>query len=156
MLDRRQALYALLGLTSFDAVGQINLSSADTVAAGKAGFFSKTELETLRALAQALVPAYQNRPGAVEAEAPEFLDFLLSQSPADAQRIYRQGLAQYAKTKDLGPLSQPWTYEEPKDPYARFLRAAKIALYQATVNSRAFITATNSRGGSGLYWLPVE
>ncbi|MBY0376225.1 MAG: gluconate 2-dehydrogenase subunit 3 family protein [Bryobacteraceae bacterium] len=156
MLDRRQALYALLGLTSFDAVGQITLSPAEVVAQGQARFFSKPELESLRALAQALVPAYQGRPGAVEAEAPEFLDFLLSQSPADAQQIYRTGLAQYTKSRDLRPLEQPWTYEEPRDPYARFLRAAKSALYQATVNSQAWAKAANTRGGSGLYWLPID
>lgn len=156
MPDRRQAIYALLGLTSFDAVGQITLSAPDQAAASQLEFFTKPELAALRELAGLLVPAYGERPGAIEAEAPEFLDFLLKQSPADAQQIYRQGLAQFARTKDLKPLEQPWTYEEPKDPYARFLRAAKIALYQATVNSRAFITAANSRGGSGLYWLPIE
>lgn len=156
MPDRRQAIYALLGLTSFDAVGQITLSAPDQAAASQPAFFTKPELSAMRELAKLLVPAYDDRPGAVEAEAPEFLDFLLKQSPADAQQIYRQGLAQFTRTKDLKPLEQPWTYEEPKDPYARFLRAAKIALYQATVNSRAFITAANSRGGSGLYWLPIE
>ena len=156
MLDRRQALYALLGLTSFDAAGQITLSAPDLVASARTRFFSAAELSSFRTLAETLVPAFQGRPGALEAGAPEFLDFLLSQSPADAQRIYRTGLAQYAKTKDLQPLSQPWTPEEPTDPYARFLRAAKSALYQATLNSRAWVDAANGRGGSGLYWLPVE
>ena len=106
------------------------------------------------------MPEFDGRPGAVEAEAPQFLDFLLSLSPPDVQQLYRNGLAQFAKTKDASPLNRPWSYEEPKDPYQRFLRAARTALYQATVNSKpwADVMAQRSRGGSatGLYWLPVD
>ena len=122
------------------------------------------------------MPAYDGRPGALEAEAPEFLDFLLGQSPADVQSVYREGLRRLGATsKDrfkkpfaqlsaqeadalLAPLKEPWSYEEPKEVYPRFLRAAKIAVYQATVNSRQWATSSRSRAGAGVgaYWLPIE
>ena len=155
-MNRRNLICALLGLPAAlplasEELPKIPLSAADAVADGLSRFLNKAELATFRDLAQAIVPAYNGRPGAVEAEAPEFLDFLLSESPTDVQQLYRAGIAQYAKTKDLAPLEKPWTYEEPKDPYARFLRAAKNAFYQATVNSKQW-----SSNNTGLFWLPIE
>ena len=141
-------------------IGKIPLSAADAVAEGVPRFLSKAELATFADLARTLVPAFDGRPGAVEAEAPQFLDFILSLSPADVQQLYRAGLAQFAKTKDASPLNKPWSYDEPKDPYHRFLRAARTALYQATVNSKPWADAmaqrTRGAAGTGLYWLPVD
>ena len=84
-----------------------------------------------------------NNPGALEAEAPEFLDFLIGQSPAERQQIYRTGLdilnaqamkqfkknfAEVDETQAntlLAPLRAAWTYNPPTEPLARFLREAK-------------------------------
>jgi hypothetical protein len=112
-------------------------------------------------------------PGALAAGAPEFLDFLIGESGRDRQAVYRNGLdalnaqakKQFAKAFAeletpqaetlLAPLKQPWTYDEPADPAARFLRAAKADVRTATVNSRA---AAGGRrfAGSGLYWYPLD
>ena len=163
-MDRRQTICAMLGVSvgalRGQEIGKIPLSAADAVAEGVPRFLSKAELVTFADLARTLVPAFDARPGAVEAEAPQFLDFLLSLSTPDVQQLYRAGLAQFAKTKDATPLNRPWTYDEPKDAYHRFLRAARTALYQATVNSKPWAEAMSqrSRGSSatGLYWLPVD
>ena len=117
-------------------------------------------------------------PGALDAKAPEFLDFLLSQSPADRQQLYRIGLdglnAQARKrfTKAftdvdasqaamlLAPLREPWTYDVPVDPVAAMLRVAKDDVRRATTNSRewnlASIAGRTRAGGGGLYWLPID
>ena len=89
----------------------------------------------------------------------------MSRSGIEAQTLYRQGLARYAAVPDLSPLNKPWTLgnapggsahpEDLLDPYERFLRAAKQALYQATVNSREWAESNRGRGSSNLYWLPV-
>jgi hypothetical protein len=169
-VDRRQIIAALLGLGAlpdrgFSQETALPLSAADAVAEGWTKFLSPAELKTFRELANMLVPAYEGRPGALEAQAPEFLDFLLSRSATDVQTLYRQGLARYAAKQDLSPLNKPWTLgnapggsEHPEnvlDPYERFLRAAKQAVYQATVNSRQWAEANRGRGSSNLYWLPV-
>jgi len=168
-VDRRQIIAALLGLGALPARGfaqeAIPLSAAEAVAEGWAKFLTPAEMKTFRQLGQTLVPAYQGRPGAAEAQAPEFLDFLLSRSAPDIQALYRQGLARYAGKPDLSPLNKPWTLgnapggsahpELLQDPYERFLRAAKQAFYQATVNSRQWAEASKGRGSSNLYWLPV-
>lgn len=164
MMDRRQTICAMLGVSvgalRGQEMGKIPLSAADAVAEGVPRFLSKAELVAFADLARTLVPAFDGRPGAVEAEAPQFLDFLLSLSTPEVQQLYRAGLARFAKTKDATPLNRAWTYAEPQDAYHRFLRAARTALYQATVNSKPWAEAMSqrSRGSSatGLYWLPLD
>jgi hypothetical protein len=117
-------------------------------------------------------------PGALEAKAPEFLDFLLSQSAADRQQLYRNGLdglnTQAKKRFNklfadvdpgqadtlLAPLRDPWTYDTPPDPVAAMLRAAKDDVRRATANSRewslAAVAGRTRGGGGGLYWLPID
>ena len=58
-------------------------------------FFDPPGLAALRRLGEILVPGRQNLPGATEAEAAEFLDFLIGQSPPDRQSLYREGTARF-------------------------------------------------------------
>ncbi len=148
---------------------KLALVSPDAVADGARKFFSNAEFETLETLARTLMPAFNGRPGAIEAGAPRFLDFLLSQSPAEHQQLYRTGLARLAEqgfakmspaeaAKALSPLEQPWTYAAPADPLERFLRAAKDDILQATANSREWAASSRSRnsGGTSYYYFPIE
>jgi hypothetical protein len=161
-----------------DEIPNLTINAADAVAEGVPRFFEAEGFKALRHLGEILVPARQNLPGAVEAEAAEFLDFLIGQSPADRQALYRDGVAhlnaqarsRYGKAfaelsaadadSILVPLREAWTYEGPTDPFARFLSAAKEDFLRATVNSRQWATASSgrSRSASGLntYWLPIE
>jgi hypothetical protein len=160
-----------------DETPKLAASMPDTVGAAVPRFFDPLGFSALRRLGEILVPAHQNTPGAMEAEAAEFLDFLISQSPGDRQTLYRDGAArlnQEARSRYgkpfaqlsadatdaiLAPLREPWTYQEPKDPFARFLRAAKADFLQATFNSRQWAAALSGRrGASGLntYWFPIE
>jgi hypothetical protein len=157
---------------------KLELTMADAVAGGVARFFDPAGLAALRRLGEILVPAQPGSPGAREAEAAEFLDFLISESPADRQQLYRDGAdrlnrearSRFGKPFDsvsateadtiLAPLREPWTYQGPADPFARFLRAAKDDFLTATVNSRqwAMASAGRRRSAAGLntYWFPIE
>jgi len=141
-------------------------------------FFTAQQFAALRKLSDLLNPPMSGASGALEARAPEFLDFLLSQSAADRQLLYRNGLdglnAQARKrfTKPfadvdasqaemlLAPLREPWTYDAPADPVAAMLRAAKDDVRRATTNSRewnlASVAGRTRGGGGGLYWLPID
>jgi hypothetical protein len=141
-------------------------------------FFSAPQFSALRKLSGLLMPPMNGAPGALDAQAPEFLDFFLSQSSADRQQLYRSGLDGLnnqskkrfnklfadvdANQADalLAPLRDPWTYDAPVDPVAAFLRAAKDDVRRATVNSREWnqaVAAGRARGGgAGLYWLPID
>lgn len=158
---------------------KLETAVADDAAATITSFFTPPQLAALRRVSALLMPASNGMPGAVEAGAPEFLDFLIGESPDDRKALYRAGLdalnAQakkrfgklYADLDDaqssdlLAPLRQPWTYDEPADPLARFLRAAKSDVRAATMNSREYNAAAAPSGqrrfgGSGLYWYPLD
>lgn len=149
---------------------KLNLTNADALGAPNGErFLAPGEFETLEALSKAIVPAYNGRPGAIEAGVPEFLDFLLSQSPAPRQELYRDGLreltaAGFAKLdaagqkKLLAPLEQPWTFAAPKETLAQFLRAAKDDIVQATFNSRDWAASSKTRtaGGTSYYYFTIE
>lgn len=156
------------------------LETAPLDAAGETTprFFSAPQFAALKKLSNIILPPLNGMPGALDAGAPEFLDFLIGKSPADRQQIYKGGLdalnAQatkrfgkaFADVTDaqaaelLAPLKQPWTYDPPADPFARFLREAKQDVRNATMNSREYTAASSSGGrrggGLGQYWYPID
>jgi hypothetical protein len=152
---------------------KLETSTPDAAADDLPHFFTEKQFAALKKLAGILQPAMNGAPGAIEAKAPEFLDFLIGESPADRQTVYRQGLdrlvaagfldADAAKANTiLAPLKAAWTYDAPTDPLAKFLRVAKADVRTATLNSREYNTAGAAAGGGrrfgaqGLYWLPLD
>ena len=156
---------------------KLEMTVADAVAEPVPRFFNAAQFAALRKLSEILMPAMGEMPGALDAGAPEFLDFLIGASPAERQQLYRAGLdalnAQAMRrfrkpfaeidaaqaTALLAPLREPWTYNPPADPFARFLREAKQDVRNATVNSREYATAGAAGrrgGGMGQYWHPLD
>jgi len=153
-------------------------AAPDAAAESVLHFFTAQQFAALRKLSDLLNPPMNGVPGALEAKAPEFLDFLLSQSSAERQQLYRNGLdglnAQarrrftrpFAEVEAsqagmlLAPLRERWTYDAPSDPVAAMLRAAKDDVRRASLNSREWnLAAAAGRargGGAGLYWLPID
>jgi hypothetical protein len=151
---------------------KLDFAVADAAAETVHHFFTASQFAALQKLGSILTP------GAIEASAPEFLDFLLSQSSPDRQQLYRAGLdglntqARRRFTSPfadldadqagelLAPLRERWTYRPPADPVARFLLAVKLDLRTATINSPEWNTAARSgarrAGPSGLYWYPID
>jgi hypothetical protein len=127
-------------------------------------FFTSDQFKALEWLADLLMPAVNERPGAKQAGAAQFLDFLISQSPPERQQLYRNGLDRLHREgfseAVLNPLTASWTYDGPRDEFAQFLLAAKEDVMRATYNSREFAAAMSqvSRGfsGSGYYWTTIE
>ena len=160
-----------------DDVFKIDLTTADAVADPRHRFFTPQQYATLVRLCDLLGPAYNGKPSAKQAEAPQFLDFLLAQSPADRQVLYAQGLDQldidarsrrgkgFADLSDgeagelLAPLKAKWTWKAPAEPLARFLREAKADVLRATLNSKVYADAgAGSRRAAGVntYWDVIE
>jgi hypothetical protein len=159
-------------------VPKLEVAMADQASDPVPHFFTQQQFATLRRLCDVLIPPGEGTPGALGVGAPEFLDFLIGESPAEKQQVYRAGLdalnaasrKKYAKAFAdvdasqtdglLAPLRAAWTYEEPSDPLARFLRAAKIDVRTATMNSREYsaVASTGGRrgGNNGLYWYPLD
>ena len=168
------------------AVQQFATASPDAAAAAAPSFFNADQFAALRRMGSLLAPPRDGYPGAPEAGAPEFLDFLIGVSPADRQQLYRNGLdalnaqankqfkKSFADLDDtqadavLRPLLVPiaWEHEMPSDPVKHFVALAHRDLLTATRNSREYSTATSTSGrrgggrgfggGAGLYWLPID
>src|SRR5580658_4539876 len=67
-------------------------TEADAAADPVVRTFDKAQVAALRKLGEIMMPAAQDTPGALEAGAAEFLDFLIGVSPPDRATLYRSGL----------------------------------------------------------------
>jgi hypothetical protein len=151
----------------------------DAVAHTKTYFFTRQQLATLRQLCEVLMPPLKSAPGAIDAGAPEFLDFLISVSPADRQKLYVDGLDRLdaearrqfgipfagANPQQADALIRPWlrtwmTDHPPNDPYERFINLSHSDIRTATINSKPWSDALPAnderRLEEGLYWYPVD
>jgi hypothetical protein len=61
---------------------------ADEVGTGNPHFFTRQQFAILRQLCMLMMPALNSYPSAVEAGAPEFLDFLVGATPTGQQQSY--------------------------------------------------------------------
>jgi hypothetical protein len=160
-----------------EGIPKVESSSPDVAATTVQRFFSAPQFEALQRLSDTVAPAIGDVPGALAAGAPEFLDFLIGESPADRQALYRGGLNELnwrAKQKFhvffgqtnvpeadaiLSPLRKPWE-PEASDLFTLFLRTAKEDILQATHNSREWIDVMSKRvrsaGGLGTYWYRID
>lgn len=162
----------------------LDLTEADLTANPAPHYFNAAQFSTLQKLGAVLMPPLKNNPGATEAKAPEFLDFLLSASLEDRQKLYLTGLDGLemqsidkfhksfcdldAQQVDaiLKPLlvARPWPEDLPSDPMQNFIAQVHEDLRTATMNSREWAAAAEksghlfSRGArtSGYYWKPID
>lgn len=151
----------------------------DAVAQTDAHFFSDRQMATLRRLSEILVPPYKGHPGAVDAAAPEFLDFLIGVSPADRQQTYQSGLDRLdadakqkfgvafasASASQADQLIRPWLRvwmpdHPPTDGFAHFINLAHTDIRAATMNSSAWSDAEVAAGRPApqpdVFWYPVD
>ncbi|MDQ6760486.1 MAG: gluconate 2-dehydrogenase subunit 3 family protein [Acidobacteriota bacterium] len=156
---------------------KLAMTAPDAVTPATTRFFTPSQFATLNRLADLLVPPLNGKPGASDAAVPEFLDFLIGQSPQDRQTLYRTGLdrleteakRRYSKpfagitpeqAQDLlAPLRQNWSFSGPADPLSRFLHDAKDDVLRATVSSREWAASGSQRrgaGGVGSYWYSLS
>ncbi len=162
---------------------RLKTTDADLAAATRPKYFSASQFATLQKLGDVLMPGIKGNPGALAAQAPEFLDFLISVSPADRQKLYRTGLdaldaharqkynkpfAELAKAEwdaILKPLLvvRPWPLDFPNDSLKTFVAQAHDDLRLATMNSREWASVPQTSGrrfrgsrASGLYWKPID
>ena len=122
-------------------VPKLDLTGVDLTGQPAPHYFTAAQFATLRKLGALLVPPLKNNPGALDAQAPEFLDFLIGASPDDRQNLYRFGLDSLdSQSRDqfqkpfcdldaqqadriLRPLLvvRPWSEDFPSDPLKKFI-----------------------------------
>jgi hypothetical protein len=157
----------------------IPVSAPDVVATTEVRYFTAARYATLVHLCEILMPANHGLPGASEAGAPEFLDFLLGGSPTDRQAMYNDGLDRlnadtmkkfgvpFAKADAtqaeaaIRPYLKGWINDHPpKEKHERFIALVHRDIRTATINSPAWAFAAEAAGertpGVGLYWAPID
>jgi len=153
--------------------------AADGIAETGANFFTSAHLMTFTRLCDLLLPPLNNKPGALQAGTPMFLDFLIGSSTEARKKVYSGGLDWLdveAKSKYKLPFAQlnatqaneliePWlrTWMQdhpPTEPHADFINVAHEDIRLATMNSKAWGDAGAAAGQDwvtgGLYWSPIE
>lgn len=167
----------LLGLNSRTPIPHVE--AADQVALSELRFFSPQQMATLTRLSDVLMPPIGEKPGAVQAQTPMFLDFLIGDSPQERKQVYTEGLdwldgeskkkfnTEFAKLTDaqaadlLQPLLRTWMSDHPPaEPHADFINIAHDDIRTATVNSKAWFVVpevgAEPRTEQELYWSPIE
>lgn len=163
------------------SVPKIQAVGADEAAVSVARYFTPAQFGALHKMAEVMVPATGGNIGALDCDAVEFVDFLIANSPADRQTLYRSGLdalnAQAKKkfNRSFGEISSSeadsilkpllvtvaWAYDAPKDPVNHFVYQAHLDLRTATRNSLEASQASSASGrrvfgNSGFYWNPID
>jgi hypothetical protein len=151
----------------------------DAVAGATTHFFTDRQTATLRQLCEILMPPLKGYPGALDAGTPEFLDFLISVSPADRRHVYQSGLdwldaearSKFGVTFDdvsstqadqlIRPWLRTWMQDHPPtEPHAHFINVVHSDIRTATINSeewnKAEVAYKSQPAGFGLYWYPVD
>ncbi len=127
----------LLGLNSKTPIPQVE--AADQVAVAELRFFTPQQMATLTRLSDVLMPPMGEKPGAVKAQTPMFLDFLIGDSPDLRKQVYSKGLdwldaeakkkfnVEFAKLNEsqtdelLKPWLRTWMNDHPPEEEARGL-----------------------------------
>ena len=167
----------LLGLTPKTPIPQVE--AADQLAVAELRFFTTQQMATLTRLSDLLMPPVGDKPGAVQAEAPMFLDFLIGDSSDARKRVYSDGLdwldaeakkkfnLEFVKLNDaqadelLKPWLRTWLNDHPpEETHANFVNIAHDDIRTATVNSKAWFVVpqvgAEPRTEEELYWSPIE
>jgi hypothetical protein len=151
----------------------------DGIAETELRFFSTQQIATLTRLSDILLPPIGNKPGALQAETPIFLDFLIGNSPDSRKKVYTGGLdwldaeshkrfsLPFAKLSNtqadslLKPWLRTWMNDHPPvEPHADFVNIAHNDIRAATVNSKAWsdVPSVGAQETTqiALYWSPIE
>lgn len=152
---------------------------ADQIAITELRFFTQQQMATLMRLSDLLLPSLDGKPGALQAQTPIFLDFLIGASPESRQKVYAGGLdwlEQTAQAKyktafahlddtQAGDLLKPWLRtwmndHPPTESHADFINIAHDDIRAATINSKAWseVPSVGAEESTeiALYWSPIE
>jgi hypothetical protein len=152
---------------------------ADLIAETELRFFTPSQMGALTRLCDILLPPIGNKPGALEAQTPLFLDFLIGNSPNTRRKMYAGGLdwldaesqkkykIPFAKLDNaqadamLKPWLRTWMNDHPPiEQHADFINIAHDDIRTATVNSKAWsdVPSVGAQESTevGLYWSPIE
>ena len=109
-VSRRDALKGIAGIGASLPVLNVNLLARDQDLAHdhgrgqaaktdakkapyKAKFFNADQMALVATISELIIPTDDHSKGAIDAEVPEFIDLMISESPAETKKVWTDGLA---------------------------------------------------------------
>ena len=152
---------------------------SDDIASTIERFFTPLQMAALVRLSGILLPPIGEKPGALQAGTPLFLDFLIGSSTAARRKIYTDGLnwlnlesqkrysKKFADLDDqqadsiLKPLLRTWMNDHPPiELHADFVNIAHDDIRTATINSKSWSEPASPSSKTAtreeLYWYPID
>ena len=77
---------------SHEGHGQARAKTTEKKPPYKAKFFSPDQLALVATISELIIPTDDHSPGAKAAEVPEFIDLMISESPAENKKLWTDGL----------------------------------------------------------------
>ena len=111
-------------------------------AAGQPKFFSAQEMATISAMSEIIIPTDDHSPGAIAAEVPQFIDLMVSESPAEAKSQWRSGLDAIEKMSQR-MFSKGFTAASPQQQVQLMTQISKNERDPKTPEERFFRTIKN-------------
>jgi hypothetical protein len=71
--------------------------TAQKKAPAKAKFFNADQMALIATISELIIPTDDHSPGAIAAEVPQFIDLMISESPAETKKLWADGLAAMEK-----------------------------------------------------------
>lgn len=104
----------------------------------KAKFFSADQMALIATISELIIPTDDHSKGAIDAEVPEFIDLMISESPAETKKQWTDGLAAVDKMAPAG------FNKASKDQQIAILTAiSKNEMKPSTTEERFFKTIKN-------------
>jgi gluconate 2-dehydrogenase gamma chain len=157
-LTRRDALKTLVGgigvatvipLIPVDVAEAAQKAVAKRRAGSALKFFTPAQHRTVDVLSELIIPADDRSPGAKAAQVADYIDFVLSESPAETKKAWTDGLAALdaASTSQSG---KPFTEATAEQQTALLTEAAKNE-FNPTTPLETFFREAKSRTIFGYY-----
>lgn len=152
-LSRRDALKGLAIGASLPILGQTiraqehdhtkhSAPVAQVKAAAKPKFFNAEQMALIAAVSEHIIPTDEHSKGAIAAEVPQFIDLMISESPAETKKNWADGLAAVDKMSQA-KFSAAYVKATKDQQIALLTEISQNEMKPATAEERFFKTIKN-------------
>lgn len=147
-VSRREALKGLAIGASLPILGQRVLADeqdhskhgapgTQTKAAAAPKFFNAQQMALIATISEHIIPTDDHSPGALAAEVPQFIDLMISESPADTKKLWTDGLAAVEKLSGT-KFDKPYNQASKEQQIAILTEISKNETRPTTLEERFF------------------
>jgi Gluconate 2-dehydrogenase subunit 3 len=152
-VSRRDALKGLAIGASLPILGQTvradvhdhskhGAAGTQTKAADKPKFFNADQMALIATISEHIIPTDEHSKGAIAAEVPQFIDLMISESPAETKKSWTDGLAAI-DTMSQSKFSAPYNKATKDQQITLLTEISKNEMKPTTTEEKFFKTIKN-------------